>query len=264
MRPIITLTTDFGLSSTYVAEMKGEILSRNREAMIVDISHAIKAQDVVHGAVVLDDVTRRFPPATIHVAVVDPGVGTTRRIVYAEIGDQRYLAPDNGLLTLLCRRTPPSRLIHVAEPRFWASEVSDTFHGRDIFAPVAAHLSLGLDPAELGPVIDTLVEAAIPEPQVESDCITGQVLVADPFGNLITNIRREQLASLGPLAELRVHYKSFNIAGVGRTYGESPRGAVIALLDSHGRLEIAVVQGSALARSGGIPGESVVVRRSRA
>jgi S-adenosyl-L-methionine hydrolase (adenosine-forming) len=139
MRPLITLTTDFGQGSPYVAQLKGAILTGCREVDLVDVSHAIGPQSIREGAVVLADATPRFPPATIHVAVVDPGVGTQRRLVYAEIGEQRYLTPDNGLLTLLARRTPPSRIVALETRRYWATEPSSTFHGRDNLAPVAAH-----------------------------------------------------------------------------------------------------------------------------
>ena len=149
--PIITLTTDFGTGSPYVAAMKGVILSINPAATIVDISHAVPAQDIARGALVLEDTTPWFPADTIHVAVVDPGVGTERAILYARIGPQQYIAPDNGLLSRLMARTPPSLVLRLTEREYWLPEVSHTFHGRDIMAPVAARLSLGLDPAAARP-----------------------------------------------------------------------------------------------------------------
>ena len=145
-RPRITLTTDFGLGSPYVAQMKGVILSLCGEADLIDITHGIGPQNVREGAVVLADTTPRFPPGTIHVAVVDPGVGTARKLVYAEIGPQRYLAPDNGLLSLLAASQPPSRIVSLENSQFWLPEVSPTFHGRDILSPVAARLAGGASP----------------------------------------------------------------------------------------------------------------------
>ena len=145
---LITLMTDFGAGSPYVAAMKGVILSINPSVTLVDLTHAIPPQDVREGALVLEDVAPYFPPGTIHVAVVDPGVGTDRAILYAEIGSQRYVAPDNGLLSRLSRNTPPSRIVRLTNPDYWLRPVSATFHGRDIMAPVAARLSLGLDPAK--------------------------------------------------------------------------------------------------------------------
>jgi hypothetical protein len=141
---IITLTTDFTTGSPYVAAMKGVILSIHPGALIVDITHDIPHQDIRQGAIVLAEATRFFPAETIHVAVVDPGVGTERRIVLARSGDQYFIAPDNGLLSGLARRNPPSTMFTVANPEHWLPEVSATFHGRDIMAPVAARLSLGL------------------------------------------------------------------------------------------------------------------------
>lgn len=261
MRPIITLTTDFGVSSPYVAQMKGEILSRNREALIVDITHSIAPQNVVEGAIVLDDVAQRFPADTIHVAVIDPGVGTSRRLLYAQIDRQQYLAPDNGLLTLAVRRSSPIRLIELNEPQYWNDQVSSTFHGRDILAPAAAHLSLGLEPALLGPMVDSLFLLSIPEPQIASDHVLGHVLLADSFGNLITNIRREQIAALAAPELLSVTCKQWTVCGISRTYGDRRPGEMVALFDSQGRLEIAVAHGSAAKLIGAELGTSVVVRR---
>ena len=159
LMPIITLTTDFGTGSPYVAAMKGVILSINPAATIVDISHAVPAQDIARGALVLEDTTPWFPADTIHVAVVDPGVGTQRSILYARIGPQQYIAPDNGLLGRLMARTRPSLVLRLTEREYWLPEVSHTFHGRDIMAPVAARLSLGLDPRRLGPPPDSSISS---------------------------------------------------------------------------------------------------------
>ncbi len=153
-RSIITLTTDFGSGSPYVAQIKGVILSIHPQAVLVDVTHDIAPQDVRQGALVLDDVTGRFPPGSIHVAVVDPGVGTDRRILAAEIGGRYYLAPDNGLLGRLAGRDPAARLVALTKREFWLPAVSATFHGRDILAPAAAHLSLGTALDDLGEAWD--------------------------------------------------------------------------------------------------------------
>ncbi|MFZ5830599.1 MAG: SAM hydrolase/SAM-dependent halogenase family protein, partial [Planctomycetota bacterium] len=191
---IITLTTDFGHSSPYVAAMKGVILSIHPQATVVDITHAIPAQDVRAAAVVLDDVTEYFPEGTIHVVVVDPGVGTERAILYAEVGTQRYLAPDNGVLSHILSRRPAARLLLVTESKWFRQPVSRTFHGRDIFAPVAAHLGLGLDPSLLGPQAGGPTLLPKPEVQITPSRIHGVVQAVDSFGNLITNITAEMLA----------------------------------------------------------------------
>src|SRR5262245_28785693 len=169
MRRIITLTTDFGVSSPYVAQMKGVILSLCREVELIDISHAIGPQNIREGAVVLADATTRFPPGSIHVAVVDPGVGTNRRLIYAEIGQQRYLAPDNGLLSRLGSRDRPHRLRALENEALWLPDTSHTFHGRDILAPVAAQLACGVDPNDLGPPVAALHTLPWPHPRILED-----------------------------------------------------------------------------------------------
>jgi S-adenosyl-L-methionine hydrolase (adenosine-forming) len=193
---IITLTTDFGHGSRYVGAMKGVILSINPRATIVDLSHAVPPRDIRAGAILLAETATWFPPNTIHVAVVDPGVGSKRRIIYAEIGNQRFVAPDNGLLSRLAMGQRPSKMISVDEPRHWLPDVSRTFHGRDIMAPVAARLSLGLAPEELGKDQQHIVEIPWAEVEQVSNRIDGEVIEIDSFGNLITNITRSMLDGL--------------------------------------------------------------------
>lgn len=257
---IVTLTTDFGDGSPYVAAMKGVLLSINPAVTLVDITHNVRPQDVRQGALFLEDVTVRFPPGTIHVAVVDPGVGTDRAVVYAEIGPQRYVAPDNGLLSRLTRRTTPSRLIRLAEPSHWLQPVSATFHGRDIMAPAAARLSLGLEPSRLGPALETLVSLDWPEPQVMAERIEGEVLDVDSFGNLSTTITDELLASNSAGRQAVVVCKGRRIEGLLRTYGEGRSGELIALVGSSGRLELAVVGGNAAAMLETGVGQRVLVQ----
>jgi len=259
MRPIITLTTDFGLGSPYVAQMKGVILSIFREVDLIDITHAIGPQNVREGAIVLADVTPRFPAGTIHVAVVDPGVGTARRIVYVEAGEQRYLVPDNGLLSFLVQHQQPRRMIALEDPQFWLLQPSSTFHGRDIFAPVAAHLARGLDPAQLGSVTDAIMMLDWPRPQVTSSRIAGQVLYVDSFGNLVTNIPSTAISSLGAADALVVECGGRTIHGIVATYGAALPGELAALIDSQNRLEMAVVNGHAARTLHAAPGEPVLV-----
>jgi S-adenosylmethionine hydrolase len=244
-RPLITLTTDFGPGSPYIAQMKGVILSICRDVDLIDITHAIGPQNIREGAVVLADTTPRFPPGTIHVAVVDPGVGTVRRLIYAEIGEHRYLAPDNGLLSLLIRRESPRLVVALENRAYWLPQVSRTFHGRDILAPVAAHLALGLDPSQLGPTIEvcTVLDSAAPAKSASS--VRGEVLYVDSFGNLITNITAGDLSELGDMARLTFRCTGREIHGLTPTYGAVDSGALLALFDSQGRLEIAVCQGHA-------------------
>jgi S-adenosylmethionine hydrolase len=244
-RPLITLTTDFGTGSPYVAQMKGVILSLCREVDLIDITHAIGPQNIREGAIVLADCTPRFPSGTIHVAVVDPGVGTSRRLIYAEIGQQRYLAPDNGLLSILMRRSAPTGVVAIENRDYWLPETSHTFHGRDILAPIAAHLASGVEPSLLGPPLTDWVTLAPSQPSKSAGEVTGEVQYVDSFGNLITNISRDDLAALGDMARLTVECQGRTIQGLIPSYGAAMPGEVVALFDSQGRLEIAVAGGSA-------------------
>ena len=242
---VITLTSDFGTGSPYVAAMKGVILSINPAATLVDITHNIPPQNIREGAIVLDDVAERFPEDTIHVVVVDPGVGTERPIVYARIGSQNYIAPDNGLLSRLTARTPPSQIVRLSNPEYWLKEVSATFHGRDIMAPVAARLSLGLNPVQLGPPAEQLAEVHWPEVRQSPAKIEGMVLEIDSFGNLITNITAEMVGSRPTDERVCIVCNIYETWGIYRAYADQLPGTLIALIGSSGRLELAVVGDSA-------------------
>jgi len=243
---VITLTTDFGVSSPYVAAMKGVILDINPEVMIVDVTHAIAPQDVRQGALVLAEVCHRFPADTIHVAVVDPGVGTQRKILFARIGDQDFIAPDNGLLSAVMRRTPPRAMRQVMASHVWLSEVSATFHGRDIMAPVAAQLSLGFEAKKLGPPVSEMVGLDWPEVHVQGGRIEGSVASIDSFGNLITDITAEALAEASLTeGEPVIGCGPHRTRGIYRTYGDQPQSSLIAVVGSGGYLELAVVGGNA-------------------
>ena len=256
---IITLTTDFGTGSPYVAAMKGVILSINPAANIVDLTHEIPAHDVRRGAVVLDDVAERFPDETIHVAVVDPGVGTDRAVVFARIARQNYVAPDNGLLSRLAARTPPAKLIRLTEREYWLDDVSSTFHGRDVMAPVAAHLSLGLDPDRLGPTTGELVDISWPEVQQSPTRIDGIIQAIDSFGNLITNITVDLFSGRPTDERACVVCSIYETWGIYSTYADHPRGTFVALIGSNGRLELAVVGDNAAEMLGIQVGWPVVV-----
>ena len=257
--PIITLTTDFGPGSRYVAAMKGVILSINPQVRLVDLSHSVPHQNVRQGAIVLAEAAPFFPMGTIHVAVVDPGVGTKRQIVYARIGNQQFIAPDNGLLSRLATAERPSKIVSLDEPRFWLPRVSSTFHGRDIMAPVAARLSLGLSPDELGKSLDSLVELPWPEVQSVANKITGEVVEIDSFGNLITNITREKLAGVPTDESVTILCDEHTTQGIFRTYSDQPAMTLIALVDSGERLELAIVGDSAAAMLGVAVGAPVEI-----
>ncbi len=256
---IITLTTDFGTGSPYVAAIKGVILSINPRATIVDLTHDIPPQDIRRGAVVLDDVAERFPDNTIHVVVVDPGVGTERAILYAQIGCQQYIVPDNGLLSRLARRTPPEKLIRLENPEYWLEPVSPTFQGRDIMAPVAAHLGLGIQPEQLGPLAESIGQLEWPQLRVAPGEIEGAVLEIDSFGNLVTNITTDALAGRPTDKRAHILIGEHETWGIYRTYSDQPRGTFIALVGSSNRVELAVVGGNAAAMLRAAVGEKVTV-----
>jgi S-adenosylmethionine hydrolase len=243
--PIITLTTDFGEGSRYVAAMKGAILSINPLARLVDISHAVPPQDIRAGAIALAEAAPFFPADSIHVAVVDPGVGSQRRIVYARIGSQHFVAPDNGLLSRLASRERPTKIVGVDDPRFWRPDVSATFHGRDIMAPVAARLSLGLAPDELGESLDRLTELPWPEVQRVANHIDGEVIEVDSFGNLITNITREMLAGVPTDDTVSITCDEHQTQGIFATYSDQPAMTLVALVGSGDKLELAIVEENA-------------------
>ena len=257
--PIITLTTDFGEGSPYVAAMKGVILSINPAATLVDISHAVPPQDIRQGAMVLADVAPLFPSGTIHAAVVDPGVGTDRAIILVEIDGQRFIAPDNGLVSLLARRRAPSRITVLSERAYWRERVSATFHGRDIIAPVAARLSLGLDPVLLGPPKAAIALLDWPEVQIVPGSIAGAVTASDSFGNLITDITSGMLGDVPRGEATRIVCGEHETFGIYRTYADQPPMTLIALVGSSERLELAIVGDSAAIMLGVPVGTPVTV-----
>jgi S-adenosyl-L-methionine hydrolase (adenosine-forming) len=242
---LITLTTDFGRDSPYVAAMKGVILSVDPAARLVDLTHAVPPQDIRQGAIVLDETAPWFPAGTIHVAVVDPGVGSEREIVYAQMGDWHFLAPDNGLLSRLARRMPPSTIRAVTRAEFWLPTVSATFHGRDIFAPVAARLSLGLAPERLGPERAELVTLDWAEVRVAQGKIEGRIESIDSFGNLISDIPAEKLEGVPRGEDVTIECDEHQTQGIFRTYADQPQMTLIALVGSSGKLELAIVGDSA-------------------
>lgn len=256
---IITLTTDFGTGSPYVAALKGVILSINPAATIVDITHDVRPQDIRHGAVVLADVAELFPDDTIHVGVVDPGVGTDRAIVYTRIETQNYVVPDNGLLGELLERAPAERIVRIEKRQFWHEPVSNTFHGRDIMAPVAAHLSLGVSPEELGPVVDSIAKLELPKPTIKPGRIDGVILEVDSFGNLITNITYEMLAGYPTDERVCIVCGIYETFGILSAYAQQHPGMFVALVGSTGRLELAIVEDNAAQRLGLQAGTPVTV-----
>ncbi len=257
---IITLTTDFGGGSPYIAAMKGTMLRINPALTLVDVTHDIPPQNVLHGGLVLREAAHWFPPGAIHLAVIDPGVGTDRAILAAEIDGQFFVAPDNGLLDPLASTASAIRVVRLDRPEHWLPEVSRTFHGRDVMSPVAARISLGLSLSELGTASSTWKKLEIPRPIISPTQITGCVLYADSFGNLITNITTEHLAAIArPDAVARVLCDEHLIEGISQTYAEHLPGALIALIGSARQLELAIVNGNAAATLNVSAGQTVAV-----
>lgn len=262
MGTIITLTTDFGLKDHYVGAMKGAILSVNPSAKLVDISHSITSGDISHGAFVMDGACGIFPPGIVHVGVVDPGVGGPRRAVIVETANFMFVGPDNGLLSLIAERDGIKRVIEVKNERFMRGEVSRTFHGRDIFGPVAGHLSLGVSPVEFGPEIRDLEMIDTPLAEFEEGAINGEVIYIDTYGNIITNISAELIASRLGVSDIEVAVKGQTVKGLVRSYASIEPDGVGALTGSSGRLEIAAHEASGAEFIGVSIGDKVRVIKS--
>lgn len=248
MTPLITLTTDYGDGSPYAAVLKGVILSVNPAARILDLTHRIGPQDLRHASYFLGTAVPYFPAGTIHVCVIDPGVGSERAAIYAEAGGQRLVGPDNGIFTGVFRNCGRGAVRKLSDRRFWRPHVSDTFHGRDIFAPVAAHLSLGIDPDELGPDLAAPVELPSHSAVTFGNRWQGEVQFIDHFGNMITNIPADKLKSL-PL-RVSLHGEPRHPLRWVRTYADAAPGELVCLFSSNGFFEVAEVNGNAARRLG--------------
>jgi S-adenosylmethionine hydrolase len=255
--PVITLLTDFGTADYFVGAVKGAILSVNPSAVIADITHEIPAQDIEAAAFTLLAAYRTFPAGTIHVAIVDPGVGSTRRPIVVSAGDQFFVGPDNGLFTYIYDREPSHQAFHVTAEKYFRPSPSSTFHGRDIFAPVAAVLSLGVKPRVFGPAIDDEVRLPQPlDPVVQKNGkVKARIIHVDRFGNCITNITRDLFdrgKALHVNGKLVRNFRNFyNEAGAAKD--------LFAIWGSAGFLEISVNGGSAAKTLRAKRGDSVIV-----
>jgi S-adenosylmethionine hydrolase len=257
MKPsgILTLLTDFGMVDHYVAAMKGVVLSRGPSIHIIDVTHDVPPQDVVRGGFVLAEAAPWFPPGTVHVGVVDPGVGTARRALVAQVAEQWIVAPDNGLIAPLVARHGLDGCWALAAPELGLDRRSSTFHGRDLFAPAGALLAAGrIAPADCGPAIEPLLPS-VPPPRIGKSIASGTVATADRFGNLVTDLHRDDLPHDGPY---RVTVAGADAPWV-RTYGEAEEGSIVSLFGSSGWLEVAQVGGSAAATLGLSSGAAVSV-----
>ncbi len=258
-RPCMTFLTDFGTRDTYVGQMKGVALGIHPELQIVDLTHEIPPQQILRAAWVWSDAIAAFPLDTIHVAVVDPGVGSERRLIAAEIGDRKFVCPDNGLLSVILQREVVRRAVTLDNSAWWRTSISNTFHGRDILAPVAAAWSLGHDLLEFGSVLGnppvTLPSAIVSRSQ---NSLIGQIIDIDKFGNLISNLDPHELP-VAP-ASVRTEIGAIRVEGVSRCYADVSVGEPIVLAGSSGRLEVAIRDGNAADELQVDCGRRIVVR----
>jgi S-adenosylmethionine hydrolase len=260
-RPVIALLTDFGTRDHYAGAMRGVALGICPEATLVDVTHDVEPQDVLGGALELAAAFKYFPPGTVFLAVVDPGVGSSRRGIAAEAGGYKFVAPDNGLLTMVFREVLPKRVVELTERRYARPTVSRTFEGRDRFAPAAAWLAKGIDLTALGRPLTAWHLLDIPEPTFTEGRIAGEVLRVDRFGNLVTNIDRRMFDRVASGGALDIAAAEHAVSRLVATYAEADAGSICALFGSDDHLEIAVTGGSAALRLHLARGAPVIVTR---
>lgn len=244
-KPIITLLTDFGTKDPYVASMKGVILNINPQCIVIDISHQVNPQDIQEGAFILANAYPYFPKGTIHLSVVDPGVGGTRKPILLVTQNYFFVGPDNGLFTLIARKEKVKQVVVLTEKKYFLPKISKTFHGRDLFAPVAAHLSLGIKPDAFGYRINSTEEIGLQKPIIKHGKLSGEILHIDTFGNFVSNIDEEKLFRFTKRQPFVIRAGRKTIHGLKKGYWEGKKGELIALLGSSGLLEISVREGNA-------------------
>jgi S-adenosyl-L-methionine hydrolase (adenosine-forming) len=260
-RPIVTLTTDFGTNDHFVGAVKGVILDIAPEAAIVDISHAVQAYDVLDGALAISQTYSYFPTGTVHMVVVDPGVGTTRRPIIASSDGYHFVAPDNGVLSMVYAKEERIHVRHVTSDHYFRQPVSNTFHGRDVFAPVAAYLAKMVDSHKFGEEIEDYVRFAAPRPKpVAENRLRAVVLKVDRFGNLITNVTPEDAPALfAGKVGFKIVVGSKEITAIRTAYAEGTPGEVFGIVGSMGYLEIVANRAPAAQITGAGKGSEVSV-----
>lgn len=262
-RPIVALLTDFGTQDHYAGTLKGVVLGVCPDATLVDIAHDIPPHDVMAGALELAACYRYFPHGTIFLVVVDPGVGSTRRGIAADIGDYKFVAPDNGVLSAVFRESPPKKVVELTERKYGLPTVSRTFEGRDRFAPAAGHLAKGVTLVSLGKSLTNYQSIELPAPKASAAELTGQVIRVDRFGNLITNIDRRSFEHFAGAGSIAVLVGGREIPKVVATYAEAPAGELCALFGSTDHLEVAINAGDAAATLALGRGAAAIVRLVR-
>lgn len=256
---IVTLLTDFGTRDDYVASMKGVLLTVHPGARIVDLTHDVTPQDIMEAAFTLGNCYHHFPPGTVHCVVVDPGVGARRREIVVLAQNHAFVGPDNGVFSRIYAMESSVEVRTIDNPDFKRGEISDTFHGRDIFAPTAGHLARGADPDEVGAVADSYAELYPPEPDVWAHLIKGEVIHIDGFGNIITNIHRDLFEKVVGERSFVVEVNGRRVSMLTRTYENGDVGKFLALFGSTDMLEVSVRGGSAEKRVGAGKGDTVTV-----
>ena len=246
-RPVVALLTDFGTRDHYAGTLKGVVLSVCPDATLVDIGHDIPAHDVVAGALELSACYRYFPIGTVFLVVVDPGVGSSRRGIAADVGDYRFVAPDNGVLSAVFRESPPKKVVELTERKYSRPTVSRTFEGRDRFAPAAGFLAKGVALVSLGKSVKDFQTIDLPEPSIAGTELIGEVVRVDRFGNLITNIDRRAFEQFTGGMSIEVVVAGKEIARIVATYADAPPGELCALFGSTDHLEVAINAGDAAA-----------------
>jgi len=260
--PIITLLTDFGTKDHYVASMKGVILNINPQCILIDITHQVNPHDIQKGAFLLANTYSYFPKGTIHLSVVDPGVGGGRKAILLVTQNYFFVGPDNGLFTLIAQREKVKQVVVLTKRKYFLPKVSMTFHGRDIFAPVAAHLSLGIKPKVFGYEIGSLEELEFEKPIIKERKLLGEILHIDTFGNLVSNIDEEKLFRFIQSRPFVIRAGREAIYGLKKGYWEGKKGELIALLGSGGFLEISVREGNAQKMLGVKRGDTIKIQVS--
>ena len=244
-RAVITLLTDFGTEDHYVASMKGVILSINPQCTLIDITHQVGPQDIREGAFLLANAYSFFPRGTIHLAVVDPEVGSPRNPILAVTSNYFFIGPDNGLFTLVLEKETVKEVVTLRSTKYFLPKISSVFHGRDLFAPVAGHLSLGVRPGAFGPKVNSWMRLHFQKPAEKGQRLIGEILHIDAFGNLVSNIDDLTLLRFARRRSLVIRVKKVSVHGLKSGYWEGEKGEVVALIGSEGFLEISVREGNA-------------------
>lgn len=258
---ILTLTTDFGHQDAYVGVMKGVILSRFAQAVLVDLSHDIPPQHILPGAFVVEQAYRHFPSGSVHLFVVDPGVGSRRAAVAAYAGGHFFVGPDNGWIPFVLQGAHPEAVVYLDNPTYWRTPTpSNTFHGRDVFAPVAAHLAAGCPLEDVGSPCPALIPLHLPQPVWSKQALRGEVIYVDHFGNAVTNIPRSLAQTWPEDAQWEVSFGDLTLGTLQRTYADSQPGACLALWGSSDYLEISIRNGNASSALGLTVGSPVTLR----